>query len=748
MIARALKRSLGGMLAAVLVALLGSCSNTQVSRSTALLVSKDYSGAYRDARDVLDRDPENEEALAVAAWSSFHRESFAKSQHYFRRLLAVNSTSFDGLLGMTWANMKLGHLDAAEPYLAEAARALRFEWQRRSLMDAGGWLAFFRGDLDAAEVAFRAELALAIEAWDSDSDAFVGLGWVALRRGDLKAAETMFERGLVRNDRCHFCRDGLARVALEHSDLNESERQVRLGLSIVPGHRSMTSLLDTILERRRDPDARVRAFEQLVEKHPDSAVYLARLGDAYRGAGRSADARGAYIRALQIEPQFEPARFVLQALSGQSMLEDGRAHSGEQAAPRRRSWRDRLLDSRIHVIRASIRHVPIATAGGRAPGGSAGGLLHRASSALYNQGWAFIDAGRLEEAERTFRAAKAQAPAAVQWIIEDGLGWVAFYRRDYESAEATFKRVLQNNPDSFLSRKGLGFVALERKAYDDALRHLLTSLSQNPCQVALSFIIPASRFLEAKQFSHARQILELGEWSYPRSADIQLLMARALAGLNERRVAIEKATLAASLDPVGINLKFDEFPLTGKDVADAYRSIAWGLYFAGDAAGAHRRFDQYIRAGGDDPDGLRGRGFSLFRLGRYEDALADLQKVVQFEPDRLQPITEEIPIPGSGRRAQITYSALSTSAWAYYRLNRAARAEAEFRKVLKINPFWVDALTGLGYSLLAQNDREGAERSFREALRISPGHFDARQGLAQAEAETQGRIGRAPETPR
>jgi Tfp pilus assembly protein PilF len=81
---------------------------------------------------------------------------------------------------------------------------------------------------------------------------------------------------------------------------------------------------------------------------------------------------------------------------------------------------------------------------------------------------------------------------------------------------------------------------------------------------------------------------------------------------------------------------------------------------------------------------------------------------------------------------------MSTLAWSYFKLNRAAKAEIEFRKVLKDHPFWADALTGLGYSLLAQNDRDGAARNFREALRIAPGYVDARRGLTLAETAAQG----------
>ncbi|MEJ2119949.1 MAG: tetratricopeptide repeat protein [Alphaproteobacteria bacterium] len=74
-------------------------------------------------------------------------------------------------------------------------------------------------------------------------------------------------------------------------------------------------------------------------------------------------------------------------------------------------------------------------------------------------------------------------------------------------------------------------------------------------------------------------------------------------------------------------------------------------------------------------------------------------------------------------------NARSTLAWAYYRTKRYKAAAREFRAVIKIYPAWIDALTGLAYSLQKLGDRAGAQKQFRAALQISPGYPDAWQGL-------------------
>jgi len=54
--------------------------------------------------------------------------------------------------------------------------------------------------------------------------------------------------------------------------------------------------------------------EHEVELAPDSAAAYNNLGNALRGAGRDADARVAFVRALELDPGFELARTNLRIL--------------------------------------------------------------------------------------------------------------------------------------------------------------------------------------------------------------------------------------------------------------------------------------------------------------------------------------------------------------------------------------------------------------------------------------------------
>jgi tetratricopeptide (TPR) repeat protein len=144
-------------------------------------------------------------------------------------------------------------------------------------------------------------------------------------------------------------------------------------------------------------------------------------------------------------------------------------------------------------------------------------------------------------------------------------------------------------------------------------------------------------------------------------------------------------------------------------------------------------FDRYLEAGGDDPNAHRGKGFAAFRLGRYDDAIATLSDVIQFETsNQLKPVVEYIAIPGADTKWPLSYNAGSTLAWALLRQGSYPESERAFRNVLEKWPFWIDALTGLGYCLEAQGNKVESLKKFKAALQLSPTYPDALKGYALA----------------
>ncbi len=357
------------------------------------------------------------------------------------------------------------------------------------------------------------------------------------------------------------------------------------------------------------------------------------------------------------------------------------------------------------------------------------GALRQISFTTYAEGWSMIMLNKLDEAERLMLSTEPDVPLPLSWLIEDALAWIKFYRGDLVAGEAAFQDILARHPDAYLSRKGLGFIAVERGDYAQALEHLRASFRQNPYQLLTSYTLPGLKMIEEGEFARALESLELGLWVYPLSSDITFLMARAHIGLGDIERAAEYAMESANLAPAYIDAAFDVLGLPVEYAVDAYTALAWGLMFAGENQRSFERFQQYIDAGGDDPNAVRGRGFALFRLGRYEEALPDLASSALLEPAELGPITEEIFGPDGESMWEVRYNATTTLAWAYYFSQDSKAAAQHFEKAISDNPEWVDAHTGLGYALQQLGRLQGAAREYRTALQLMPNYPYARAGL-------------------
>ncbi|MDA1132380.1 MAG: tetratricopeptide repeat protein [Proteobacteria bacterium] len=519
----------------------------------------------------------------------------------------------------------------------------------------------------------------------TDVTARLGRGWASLAVGDARAAEAAFLKALEAGENAD-AHAGLGYVALAGDHDADAEKRFRRSLELAAGYAPAQSGIGTVKFREtaivRDGwDAYWRgeyqkALDACTARRQDAAKRKSAAAEDCRGWAllgleRHEDAAKAFEAALKVDPGF--------------------------------------FYSQSGLVTAK-----------------------QAGMARYNEAWRLIGEKRWDDAAARLAGARGDVEPRLRWLIDDALGWIKFYKGDHAGAAQAFDAIVLANPQAYLSRTGLGFVAVERRDYAKAVEHLTASFTVAPYQTIASYTAPAIKLLDAKKSGEARAVLNLGERAWPLSADIQYLQARAAQGLGNETEAARHAVLAASLGPTLINDAFDKLGLPAAKVRDAYHVLAWGLYFARANEAAIKRFDQYIAAGGDDPNAVRGRAFALFRLDRIDDAIAGLSKVQGHERDnRLQPIVENIPIPGTSTTWPLAYDASSTLAWALLRKGDAKGADQAFRKVLETHPFWIDALTGLGYSLEALGREDEARARFAEALKLAPSYPDALQGYAK-----------------
>jgi tetratricopeptide (TPR) repeat protein len=561
--------------------------------------------------------------------------------------------------------------------------------------------------------------------------------------------------GIKQQPRYFRLHDAIGRAALLQGDHRGAVRHALAGLRLVRFNRELFLLLNAALERLGDHKAAAKIYDGLIRNYPDVPDYYNGRGWAQLRAGALRQAEASFLIAKQMRRPYPWANLGLYQARG------------AMHAPVAKAWALYKRGAYPQALAAFSKHMRLARTNpaiqtgrgwsllalGRADEAKAAfaaavavdsnfelarkGLI--ASDAGYRTayllGWDHAEAKRYAVARAQFARARTSAPAAERWRVDEALAWLDLLQGRRARAKAAFETILRQHAEAHLSRKGLGYIALDEKRYGAAVTQLRASYKQEPKQVVTSYSVPADRLNDAGKYRLAREILERGSQVHENAPGVLFQLARSYAGFGEHRRAELLAKRAIDRAPRGVDAVFDKLTLPAPALNQLRLQLAWSLFFAGDNKAAFRRFDTSVRAKSGDVDARRGRAFALFRLKRYDAAIRELSAVLSARPTGLKPVNEIVPIPGTGRSWPIAYNTRSTLAWAYFRTKRYKAAAREFRTVLKAHPAWIDALTGLGYSLQKLGDRNGARAQFRAALQISPGYPDAWQGLKKLGAD-------------
>ena len=316
----------------------------------------------------------------------------------------------------------------------------------------------------------------------------------------------------------------------------------------------------------------------------------------------------------------------------------------------------------------------------------------------------------------------------------DGLGWVYLARRDPVRAEANFMAALKLAPNDRDARRGLGFVAYHRGEWSVAIERF-QALVREQAGDTLSRSALGWAFYYKGDDGSARRAFQDVARREPSWADPLLGLGWVAERQGRRdeaktsfRSAIGKSALyVATADPAANPRKLFA---DGPEWLDVWRDLGWGLFHQQAHALAESEFRALLHRHPDDPDGLRGLGFTLYALRRYRDAIPPLERAIASGAD-LPPVEERVPIPGTPGLHPIVSDATSTLAWSYYHSGDVPQALRHFRDVTTRQPDWPDAWSGLGWTLAKGGDRAEAERAFRRSLAAQPGYADAMRGLQE-----------------
>ncbi len=304
--------------------------------------------------------PRSSELFAGQATLALARHRFSEARSLALRSLALNSTSFDGLVALVDANIELGRYAEAETQVETLIN------QRPGVASLSrlSYIRQLRGDLRGAEAAMRSAVSSTVEGSFDRSVAVGYLGEVLLEAGKGDAAKRSFRSALAINPSSTVAGIGLASIYAEQADWKAARSVMNLLAERVPSPGVFGFQADIArasgdrpgqIESEQLLDATVKLYEAngavvdselallLAEQGPASsatAVRVARQAYAERQTVFTADAMAWAL--LQSGKAQEALIYANQAVAQQPSVASVRWHAaavlsanGDQAAARR-----------------------------------------------------------------------------------------------------------------------------------------------------------------------------------------------------------------------------------------------------------------------------------------------------------------------------------------------------------------------------------------------------------------------------
>jgi len=167
------------------------------------------------------------------------------------------------------------------------------------------------GYTEEAAVFFEKASAVREEAQD-----FFNLGTNRARLGEYEEAVSYFRRAIELEPGYAKAYINLAWAWKSLGDLENAERAIRLGVSVLPYESRCQRALGIILADGEQYDEATTVFEQAVALDSSDADCWSRLGLLYARSGRIGEARAALRRTILINPNEQRALGALRSLEG------------------------------------------------------------------------------------------------------------------------------------------------------------------------------------------------------------------------------------------------------------------------------------------------------------------------------------------------------------------------------------------------------------------------------------------------
>ena len=330
--------------------------------------------------------------------------------------------------------------------------------------------------------------------------------------------------------------------------------------------------------RNRDWRDGLTLFSAAAVTSPRSVKVRSNLGAELMRRGSYDDARKELARALEIDPEYHPARVNL----AQCHLDVGDVAGAERE---------------IRRVLASRTDDPVA---------------------LFQLGEVLLRAGRFEEAEEVFRELRAMRPESGE--VHGRLGVVLESRGLWAEAESELVEAIELEPRSATLRNDLGLFYTRRGKDDEAIGHLRRAVELAPDAVALRNNL-GNALRDAGRLDESIEVLEEAARARPDFPPTHHNLALTLERLGRTDAAARRYRTAVELRP---------------RYGDALRGLGRVTLAAGDAEGCLLHLDAAIAVDDADTEAHALRARALFRLGRHGEAETDLERILQLSPGSVE----------------------------------------------------------------------------------------------------------------
>jgi tetratricopeptide (TPR) repeat protein len=335
-------------------------------------------------------------------------------------------------------------------------------------------------------------------------------------------------------------------------------------------------------------------------------------------------------------------------------------------------------------------------------------------------------------------------PYLCRAFAQGELGETGAAEADFAAAE----RALRGRPDDdarYALLVSRGALRVRRGALAEAVEDLTEAARLRP-QDYQAHVNLARAYQLRRQDDEARRALDRAVALGPPAALAALLRTRARLHQEAGRTADAARDLdeAARREPDG-----PSSPQAADDLLARGRLLAQ----TGDLAGAVAAFDAVLAARPDHAAALRARAEALQGLHRPDEALRDLNRLLEGAAAR-QPDAPLLYRARAALRARAgdhlgavddyslalapgpDHAAAAGRGWSYLALDAPALARADFERALRLRPGDGDAHNGLAYALVKlgkyREAAEGAERALRLDGSTARARYNAARVCAQA----------------